>query len=116
MVSRVLPIHAPGIMRLLLTVLLLGLVGCNFSLEHDPAKTVTVKITGISEESDRERVKENLEDCIQGGMHMMTSNASGNEMTVQVSPVTDVEKFVQGVNFGNVSEVQGRAITVQFVK
>ena len=116
MLSRVLQIHSPGIMRLLLPVMLLGLVGCNFSLEHDPAETVTVKITGVSEQSDRDRVKENLEDCIQGVMHMMTSNASGSEMTVQVSPVTDVEKFVQEIKFGKVTEVQGRTIKVQFIK
>jgi len=114
--SRVFQIYAHSLTRFLLMIMLVGLAGCSLSMEHDPAETVTVKITGISEGSDRERVKENLEDCIQGVMHMMTSNASGSEMTVQVSPVTDVEKFVQGIKFGKVTEVQGRTIKVQFIK
>ena len=116
MLLRVSWIHDHGVVRLLLMIMLVGLVGCSLSMEHDPAETVTVKITGISEGSDRERVKENLEDCIQGVMHMMTSTASGSEMTVQVSPVTDVKKFVQGIEFGKVTEVQDRTIKVQFIQ
>ena len=103
-------------LMLLLTVMLLGLAGCNLSFEHDPAESVTVKISGISEDSDRDRVQENLADITQGSMHMMTSTSSGSEMTVEVSPVTDVKKFVQGIKFGKVTEVQDRMIKVQFIK
>ena len=93
------------VMVLLVAVMLLGLAGCNLSFEHDPEKTVTVEISGISEESDRDRVREELEKITQGAMHMMTSSSSEDEMTAQVSPVTDVKKFVQGINFGKVTDV-----------
>ena len=104
------------VMMLLLAVMPLGLAGCNLSFEHDPEKMVTVEISGISEDSDRERVQENLTDITQGAMHMMTSSSSGGQMTVQVSPVTDVKKFVQGIKFGKVTEVTDRTIKVQFIK
>ena len=104
------------VMVLLVAVMLLGLAGCNLSFEHDPEKTVTVEISGISEESDRDRVREELEKITQGAMHMMTSSSSEDEMTVQVSPVTDVKKFVQGINFGKVTDVKDRTIKVQFIK
>lgn len=104
------------VMMLLVAVMLLGLAGCNLSFEHDPEKTVTVEISGISEESDRDRVREELEKITQGAMHMMTSSSSEGEMTVQVSPVTDVKKFVQGINFGKVTDVKDRTIKVQFIK
>ena len=104
------------VMVLLVAVMLLGLAGCNLSFEHDPEKTVTVEISGISEESDRDRVREELEKITQGAMHMMTSSSSEGEMTVQVSPVTDVKKFVQGINFGKVTDVKDRTIKVQFIK
>jgi hypothetical protein len=104
------------VMVLLVAVMLLGLAGCNLSFEHDPEKTVTVEISGISEDSDRDRVEENLTNITQGAMHTMTASYSGGEMTVQVSPVTDVEKFVQGINFGKVTEVKDRTIRVQFIK
>ena len=104
------------VMVLLVAVMLLGLAGCNLSFEHDPEKTVTVKISGASEDSDRDRIQERLEELTQGVMHMMTSSYSGGEMTVQVSPVTDVKKFVQGIDFGKVTEVKDRTIKVQFIK
>ena len=104
------------VMVLLVAVMPLGLAGCNLSFEHDPEKTVTVEISGISEESDRDRVREELEKITQGAMHMMTSSSSEGEMTVQVSPVTDVKKFVQGINFGKVTDVKDRTIKVQFIK
>ena len=104
------------VLLLLLAALPLGLAGCDFSLEHDPEKMVTVVISGISEESDREIVQENLTDITQGAMHMMTSTSSGSQMTAHVSPVTDVKKFVQGIKFGKVTEMQDRTIKVQFIR
>ncbi len=104
------------VMVLLLAIMLLGLAGCNLSFEHDPEKTVTVKISGASEDSDRDRVEENLANITQGMMRTMTSSYSGGQMTVQVSPVTDVKEFVQGIDFGKVTEVKDRTIKVQFIQ
>ena len=102
--------------RYLMLLLAVLLAGCNLSMEHDPEKMVTVEISGISEESDRERVQENLTDITQGAMHMMTSTSSGSQMTAHVSPVTDVKKFVQGIKFGKVTDVTDRTIKVQFIR
>lgn len=47
---------------------------------------------------------------------MMTSSASGDKMTVELSPVEDIDAFSRKINFGEVIEVDGRTVKVKFVK
>lgn len=100
----------------LLAVVLLTLSGCGISFEHDPAKTVTVEISGIDDATDREAVQETLKGMTDGSSHIMTTSSSGDQMTIKLSPVTDVKAFSQKINFGKVTEVEDRTVKVDFVK
>ena len=99
-----------------LAAVLLTQSGCNFSFEHDPAKTVTVEITGINDDDDRDEIGETLKGMTDGSSHLMTFFSSGDKMTVELSPVGDVKAFSRKINFGEVTEVDGRTIKVEFVK
>ena len=87
--------------------------GCNISLEQDPATTVNLVITGIESEDARAEIKETLEGMTDGSGHMMSSKTVGDKMTVSLSPVTDVQSFIDAVSFGTVTEVDGRNITIE---
>lgn len=87
--------------------------GCNISLEQDPATTVNLVITGIESEDARAELKETLTRMTDGSGHMMSSKTVGDKMTVSLSPVTDVQSFIDAVSFGTVTEVDGRNITIE---
>ena len=91
------------------------LKGCGINIEHDPAKTITIEISDISLETDRDRVKEILKGMTDGSNHLLTSTRSGDKMTVKLSPVTDVKAFSRQINFGKVTEVNERSVKVEFV-
>jgi hypothetical protein len=91
-----------------------GPAGCGVS--HDPEKTVTVEIIGIRSDAERKQVRETLEKMTESSWHYITSTASGNSMTIQVSPVSDVEKFSKRITFGKVTEVRGRTVKVDFLQ
>jgi hypothetical protein len=93
--------------------LLAGLYGCN--VPDDPDKTVIVEIIGIREDDDRKRVRETLKKMSDGSWHRMTSTASGNNMTVRLTPVGDVDRFSKRIAFGKVTDVQGRVVKVDFL-
>ena len=95
---------------------LLTLSSCNISFEQDPAKTVTVEITGIHDDDDRDEIQETLKGMTEGSSHMMTTSSSGDKMTVKLSPVGEVKAFSRKINFGEVTEVDGRTIKVTFVE
>lgn len=99
----------------LVAAVLLGITGCDISFEHDPAETVTVEISGIDSKRDRESVQETLQGMTDGSSHFITSTSSGGEMTVKLSPVRDVEAFSRKINFGEVTEVEGRTVKVEYV-
>jgi hypothetical protein len=101
---------------LVLAVILLAHSSCNFSLKHDPAKTVTVEIIGVDNEDDRDEIRETLKGMADGSSHLMTSSSSGEKMTVKLSPVSDVQAFSRKINFGEVTQVDGRTVRVEFVK
>jgi hypothetical protein len=85
-------------------------VGCS----QDPATTVTLEITGISAESDREKVAETLKEMTDGSSHSMRSTYSGDQLTISVSPVSDVDAFAEKIDFGEVTSVNGRTIQVTY--
>ena len=99
---------------LLVALSLLAVTGCNM----DPAVTVHLEIKGISEESDRESVLETLKGMTDGSGHSYTSSYAGDTMSVDLSPVSDVDAFSKKINFGTVTEVDAatRTVRVDFVK
>ena len=90
--------------------------GCNFSLVHDPAQTITLAITGVAAEKDRDAIRETLAGMTDGSSHWMTTSTWGDSMTVQLSPVADTKAFARKINFGEVSDVEERTIRVEFVE
>lgn len=90
--------------------------GCDLSLEHDPATSVKLVISGIEGEDARQAVKDALEDMTDGSGHLMTSKIVGDTMTTTLSPVSDVDAFVKEIDFGTVTEVDGRKIKVDYVR
>jgi len=107
-------------LRSALGVLILSLVGfsagCGISLTPDPATSVEIEISGISDKDDRDEVGELLGDMADGSSHSMMSSYSGDKFTVTLSPVSDVEAFSKDIEFGNVTStsVDDRTIAVDF--
>ena len=87
-----------------LAAVLLAQSSCTFSFKQDPAKTVTVEITGVNKTGDRDEIQETLKGMTDGSSHVMTSSWSGDKMTVNLSPVRDVKAMSRKINFGEVSE------------
>ena len=100
--------------RNLTAVLVACLVTCA-GCQQDPATTVTVEIKGINAEQDRDQVGETLKGMTDGSSHYMTSNFTGDTLTVKLSPVTDVQSFSRKINFGEVTSVEGRTVKVTYV-
>ena len=90
--------------------------GCNLKFEHDPEKTVTIEITGSMTDDERDQIGEILKGMTDGTSHMLTSSWAGEKATIKLSPVFDVEAFSRKINFGKVTEVDGRTVKVEFVK
>lgn len=116
MMSVYSPSHPRCAAVLVLVAVLLAQSSCNLSLEHDPAKTVTVEITGLESQDDGDEIRETLKGMTDGSSHLMTSSSSGEKMTVKLSPVGDVQAFSRKINFGEVTQVDGRTVKVKFVK
>lgn len=83
---------------------------------HDPEKMVTIEIVGIDSKEDRESVTETLKKVTDGPWHYITSTSSGDTMTIRVSPVRDVDAYLEKIDFGKVTEVKGRTVKVEFVE
>ncbi|TWU05898.1 hypothetical protein [Stieleria varia] len=90
--------------------------GCSFSLNQDPATTVTIKVSGVDNESDRDALTESLKDYVDGNSHSMSSTSMNGSMTIKLSPVTDVKAFSEKIDFGKVTAVDGRTVTVEYGK
>jgi hypothetical protein len=92
----------------------LALTGCDLSLNHDPATSVTIVVSGIDTEEARQAVKSTLEDLTDGSGHMMSTRVTGSTMTTTVSPVSDIDSFVKKIDFGTIKKVDGRNIEVDY--
>ena len=88
------------------------LSGCGIS--QDPQTTVTIVIAGIDNDDARDEVREVLQGMTDGASHFMTTHSMGDEMTVRLSPVRDVEAFSKKINFGEVTAIEGRTVMVEY--
>lgn len=100
----------PRYLGLLLVGILLSSAGCS----QDPATTVTIELTGISDDADRDTVQETLKEMTDGNSHSMRTFSTGNSLTVHLSPVSDVDAFVNAIDFGEVTDVNGRTVKVTY--
>ena len=93
--------------------------GCR--MQHDPSKMVTIEISGIPDGKESERVLERIDEAqkqskkwTDGSSNVMNWNGTGQQMTVEMAPVSDVDAFVKKLDFGRVTAVEGRKIKVVY--
>ena len=96
--------------------LILGLfISCSSGcFSQDPETTVTVIVSGLTSDDDRDKVNESLKGMADGSSHFIKSSWSGSTTTFKLSPVKDVDAFSKKVNFGEVTEVKDRTVKVSF--
>ncbi len=111
------PTPSPGRFRYaVLTVFAAVLLTQSSCISQDPATTVTVVVTGISDEDDREDVQVKLKGMADGSSHSIVTTTVNDKMTVRLSPVEDIQAFADKIDFGEVTEVDGRTVKVTFGK
>lgn len=84
------------------------LTGCGYG----PEETVTLKITGVPGQVERDEIKETLKTMTDGSGHSMSSSYAGGTMNVELAPVSDVQAFADRIDFGTVTSVEGRTVNV----
>ena len=102
-------------MRTLLTsIVLIAISGCGNPFEFDPAITVILKITGVENEAQKERLKEKAEELVlEGSTYRKTQMSQHAEtLMIKLAPVDDVQAFADRITFGKVTSVDGRTIHV----
>ena len=101
--------------NLVLPVLLIALSGCGNVLEFDPATTVILKITGVEDEAEKERIKEKAKELVLERVAWQKSSMSqhAEALMIKLSPVKDVQGFADRITFGKVTAVDGKIIHVK---
>ena len=74
--------------------------------------TIQIKITGVSDANSRQFILNRLPVLMGGGSHLVRSSSTANGMLVTLAPVKDAQAFAAKIDFGKVTGVQGRTITV----
>jgi hypothetical protein len=110
---------APGPLAYLAVFATLAATGCR--LQHDPAKAVSIEVSGIASPTDQERAKQGIDRAQKqskkwsdGSSNVMTWSEAGQQMKVEVTPVSDIDAFVKKIDFGEVTGVEGRTIKVAY--
>ena len=101
--------------NLVLPVLLIALSGCGNLLEFDPATTVILKITGVEDEAEKERIKEKAKELVleRAAWQKNSMSQHAETLMIKLSPVKDVQGFADRITFGKVTAVDGKIIHVK---
>ena len=101
--------------NLVLPVLLIALSGCGNPLEFDPATTVILKITGVEDEAEKERIKEKAKELVleRAAWQKNSMSQHAETLMIKLSPVKDVQGFADRITFGKVTAVDGNTIHVK---
>ena len=103
-------------MRTLITgLLLISLSGCGNIFEMDPATTVILKISGVADTEERERIKEQAVELVQERSSWQKNQVSqhGETLMIKLSPVADAEEFAERINFATVTSIEGNIIQLK---
>ena len=100
---------------LLITGFLFLNVGCN-PFAHDPEQTVHIEISSITEQAERDEVHEILKGMTEGSGHVITTKRDRDTLLIKLSPVRDVQAFARRINFGQVTEIEGRTVRIEYIK
>jgi len=101
------------------------LAGCLFFLctltacvDMDPAKTVTVEVSGLASNTESDEVTEILKTMYDKDARYKRTKSrfDGNQLTVEMEPVSDINAFSRRINFGSVTEVSGRTVKITYVR
>ncbi len=87
-------------------------LGPGLGNKFGPENTVTLTITGIPNNDVRQAILKRLPAMI-GPTNLVQSRSSGTVMQVNVAPVADPQAFAQMIDFGTVTGINGRTITVR---
>ena len=93
-------------------VILLVNFGC---IQYDPSTTVVILVEGANafDEEEREYIRDAIAEGVDPGVpYQMSYWPEKDGMVFKISPVTNVETFVEGIYFGEVIEVDGRTVKV----
>jgi len=98
-----------------------ALASCGCRLQHDPAKTVSIEISGLPDSTEGEKLRDRIDDAqkkskkwTDGSSNVITWNAAGQQMTIEVTPVSDVDAFLKSIDFGEVTSVEGRKVKMAY--
>jgi hypothetical protein len=94
-----------------LLVLLVALSGCGV-FEFDPATTVILKITGVEDDAEKERIKEEAEELVleRSAWRKTSTSEHGQTLMIKLCPVEDAQGFADRITFGEVTAVEGNVI------
>lgn len=111
---RVTPVKEESLLRRMSAVFLVasavGLSGCGSSAEEH---TVTLKISGVRDSDHRDQITSRLPGLVEGSSHSMSSSWTGETMTVELSPVENIDGFARRIDFGAARVVGPRTIMVE---
>ncbi len=81
---------------------------------ENAADSITIKITGIPDDAAEDAITDKLLEMMDVGS--MDWTTVDDVLTVEITPVKDVEAFARKIDFGKVTEVKDKTITVQVAK
>ena len=101
--------------NLVFAVLLIALSGCGNPFEFDPSTTVILKVTGVEDDAEKERIKEKSVELVVEKSTWQKNQMSQHAETlmIKLSPVKDVQGFADRITFGKVTAVDGNIIHVK---
>ena len=97
-----------------LCMLLVALSSCGNPLQFDPATTVILKITGVEDDTEKERIREKATELVleKSSWHKNQTSTHAETLMIKVSPVEDAQDFADRITFGEVTSIDGNIIHV----
>lgn len=99
--------------RIASVLLMASVVGCSQGGSSDEEKTVTLQISGVKDGALRDHISSQLSDLVDHPSPSMTSDWTDETMTVELSPVENIEELAGRIEFGDARVVGTRTIVVE---
>ena len=91
--------------------------GCGNPFNFDPATTVILKMSGIENDEEKERIGEEAKELVleKSTWHMIQTSEHNDTVMIKVSPVEDVQDYADRIIFGKVTSVEGNTVFVEIL-